>query len=129
MRIELLLRRRQAAAEKLMWGGCVASRPGEPFTDADGVVVTPSVEVYAGKFKIQTTLAQSKSPESGGHAFTVENVELHFPMSATLRADDTVKAVSHKYDQDAVGLTYRVIDLARGDQRTARRWNAELVTA
>lgn len=129
MRVELLLKRRQAKAESLMWGGCVASRPGEPFTDPDGIVTTPLVEVYAGKCKTQTTVAQAKSPVAGGHVFTVENLQLHFPMSASLKTGDTVLMISHRSDPDAVGLVYKIVELARGDHRTARRWNVELVTA
>lgn len=119
----------RAEAEAIMYDTCVAHRPGAPATDADGVVATPLVEVYAGPVKLQTTVAQAGSPVAGGHAFTVENVQLHFPVATSLQADDAVAVTDSLLDPANIGRVFRLIELARGSQRTAARWNAELVTA
>lgn len=116
-------------AEAIMYDTCIASRPGEPFTDADGIVITPLVEVYAGKCKVQTTVAQAASPVAGGHAFTVENLQLHLPVATSLNTGDTATITASLLDPTLVGLTFRLVELARGSQRTAARWNVELVTA
>lgn len=118
----------RAEAEALMLTGVVVSRPGTPFTDADGVVVTPLAEVFAGFCKVQTTVAQAASPVAGGHSFTVENLQLHFPVSSSLRVDDVAVVVSSVMDPDLVGLSFRIVEAARGTYRTADRWNVELVT-
>lgn len=116
-------------AEAIMYETCVVSRPGEPFTDADGVVITPLVGVYAGKCKIQTTVAQAASPVAGGHVFTVENLQLHFPVGSGLVTGDSTLVTASLMDESNVGKIFRLVELARGSQRTAARWNVELVTA
>ena len=116
-------------AEALMWETGVASRPGEPFTDPDGVVTTPLVEVYTGSCKIQTTVAQAAAPVAGGHAYTVENLQLHFPVGSALNTGDSVLITASRMDESNVGKVLRLVELARGSQRTAARWNVELVTA
>ena len=116
-------------AEAIMYDSCVVSRPGEPFTDADGIVTTPIIEVYAGKCKIQSATAQAASPVAGGHAFTVEKLQLHFPVGSPLTTGDSVLMTASRMDETNVGLTFRLVELARGSQRTAARWNVELVTA
>ena len=116
-------------AEAIMYDTCIVSRPGEPFTDDDGIVTTPLVEVYAGKCKVQTTVAQAASPVAGGHVFTVENLQLHLPVATSLNTGDTATVTASLLDPSLVGLTFRLVELARGSQRTAARWNVELVTA
>lgn len=116
-------------AEAIMYDSCVVSRPGEPFTDDDGIVTTPIIEVYAGKCKVQTTVAQAASPVAGGHAFTIENLQLHLPVATSLSTGDTATITSSLLDPTLVDLTFRLVELARGSQRTAARWNVELVTA
>lgn len=122
-------------AEAMMASECIASRPGEPFTDDDGIVTTPLIQVYAGACKVQTTQAQAASPVAGGHAFTVENLQIHFPVRASLKTGDSVQitiAVDFETglpDLDIQGNVYRLVELARGTWRTADRWNVELVTA
>lgn len=116
-------------AEGLMFETGVASRPGESFTNEDGVVVTPSSVVYEGKCKLQTTVAQAANPVSVGHRFTVENLQLHFPVGAPVQTGDSVRLTASQLDDSNVGSVFRLVELARGSQRTAARWNVELVTA
>lgn len=116
-------------AEAIMLDACVIVRPGEPVTDADGVVVTPIEDVYAGRCKVQSATAQAASPVAGGHGFTVERLQLHIPALTACRVDDTATITASALDPSLVGLTFRLVELARGSQRTASRWNVELVTA
>lgn len=116
-------------AEAIMFESCVVSRPGEPITDPDGIVSTPVETAYEGLCKVQTTVAQAASPVAGGHVFTVENLQLHFPVGAALNIGDSVLITASRMDESNVGLVFRLVELARGSQRTAARWNVELVTA
>lgn len=129
MRVELLLERRRKAAVALMVNGGTARRIGSPVTDDDGVVTVPSIEVYSGPAKLQTTVAQADSPVSAGHQFLVDNLQLHFPVGAPLMVGDEFTIEQPGLDPSLVGLTLRLVELARGSQRTAARWNVELVTA
>lgn len=125
---EFLLRGR-VAAKSLMFETCVVSRPGVPFTDPEGIVTTPLIQVYSGPCKIQATVAQAASPIAGGHAYTVERLQVHLPVGPALVTGDTVLITGSQLDETNVGLVFRIVELARGSQRTAARWNVELVTA
>lgn len=116
-------------AEALMQDWCVVTRPGEPFTDADGVVVTPVIQAYAGRCRVQSATAQAASPVAGGHGFTVERLQLQFPATTPLQVDDSARITVSELDPTLLGLSFRLVELARGSHRTAARWNAELVTA
>ena len=139
MSLEADLLQGRVEAESIMLNGCVVRRPGIDFTDPDGVVVTPLVDVYptpaesaageVGKCKVQTTVAQAASPTAGGHRFTVENLQLHFPVRTSLQTGDVATITTAGLDPSLVGLVFRLVELARGSQRTAARWNVELVTA
>lgn len=119
----------RAEAEAIMLNNCIARRPGTDYTDPDGVVITPLTDVYAGKCRVQTTVAQAASPVAGGHKYTVENLQLHFPALTSLKTGDVVTITTEGLDPSLVGLVFRLVELARGSQRTAARWNVELVTA
>lgn len=115
-------------AESLMTETCTAHRPGPEVTDpVTGVVAPGLVVVYAGACKVQGATAQAASPEAGGHSFVVEALQLHFPVSSSLRIDDVVTVTASPMDPDLVGLSFRLVELARGTYRTADRWNVELV--
>ena len=130
----------QMQAELLMQDVCTGARPTGGFvTDPETGVDEPEfVRVYPtpaqiaagnpGRCKVQTTVAQAASPDAGGHQFTVENLQLHFPVSAELQTGDQV-TVTESWDPQLVGLVFRLVELARGTYRTADRWNVELVTA
>lgn len=122
-------------AESLMLNLCAARRPGTEFTDPDGVVVTPLVDVFTGPCKVQTTVAQAASPTAGGHKYTVENLQLHFPARASLQTGDVVEitqAVDVETglpDLNLQGKVFRLVEMGRKTWPTASRWNVELVTA
>lgn len=128
MRPEAMTRRGRRRAARLMIATGVVHRPGPEVTDPDTGVVTPGlVEVYGGACKVQGATAQAASPEAGGHAYVVESLQLHFPVSSQLKIDDVVTITASPMDPDLVGLTFRLVELARGTFRTADRWNVELV--
>ena len=85
--------------------------------------------MYDGKCKLQSATAQAASPVAGGHVFTVENLQLHLPVATSLNTGDTATITASLLDPSLAGLTFRLVELARGSQRTAARWNVELVTA
>src|SRR6185312_9052954 len=113
--ISSMLPELQTAAESLMIDQCAAARATGGFvTDPVTGVDTPATEpVYTGRCKVQTTVAQAASPDAGGHQFTVENLQLHFPVSAELRTGDQV-TITESWDPQLVGLVFRLVELARG---------------
>ncbi|NKG22210.1 DUF6093 family protein [Paeniglutamicibacter terrestris] len=118
----------RALAESLMLDSCMASRPGPNVTDPITGAVTPSLTpVYSGACKVQGATAQAANPEAGGHAYVIESLQLHFPVSSQLRIDDIATITASTMDPDLVGSKFRLVELARGTFRTADRWNVELV--
>lgn len=122
-------------AEELMTDRAEVGRPtGRTVTDpVTGEVAPELVPVPFGSeplhpCKVQTTVAQAASPEAGGHAFTVEQLQMHFPVASLLQSGDVV-TIRGADDPQNDGLVFRLVELARGTYRTARRWNVELVTA
>jgi len=119
----------QAQAESLMLDQCILERRAGEVTDpVTGVVTDGWEKVYEGKCKVQGRAAQAGSPEAGGHAFVVENLMVHLPVSTGSMVNDRVTIVSASLDPLLVGLQLRLNELARGSIRTAYRWNVELVT-
>ncbi len=115
-------------AESLMLDSCTVSRPGPNVTDPVTGAVTPSLTpVYSGACKVQGATAQAANPEAGGHAYVIESLQLHFPVSSQLQIDDVATITASTMDPDLVGSTFRLVELARGTFRTADRWNVELV--
>lgn len=128
MRPEAMTLRGRKRAERLMTDSCTASRPGPNVTDPVTGAVTPSLTpVYSGACKVQGATAQAASPEAGGHAYVIESLQLHFPVSSQLQIDDIATITASTMDPDLVGASFRLVELARGSFRTADRWNVELV--
>lgn len=126
---EAVTLRGRLAAEALMIDTCLVERSiGEVTDPVTGVVTDGWETVYEGACKVQGRTAQATVPEAGGHAFTVEQLMIHLPVSAQSRLDDRVTIQSAAMDPDLVGAMFRLTELARGTYRTADRWNVELVT-
>ena len=126
---EAVTLRGRVAAEALMIDSCLVERSTGEVTDpVTGVVSEGWETVYTGVCKVQGRQAQAASPVAGGHAFTVEQLMIHLPVSAQSRLDDRVTIVTATMDPDLVGATFRLTELARGTYRTAYRWNVEAVT-
>jgi len=110
-------------AEALMVDACDVMRPGEPVTDPEtGNVIPGETFVYSGPCKVQQTLSQASSPEAGGHAFTVQDSRVDFPVAAgPLMVDDVVTVTSSVLDPQLVGRVFRVIELFHKSFATAQR--------
>ena len=110
-------------AEALMVDACTVTRPGEPVTDPDTGDVTPSMTpVYTGPCKVQQTISQASNPEAGGHAFTVQDSRVDFPVTAgPLMVDDVVTVTASVLDPQLVGSVFRVIELFHKSMATAQR--------
>lgn len=129
MRAAIATRRGRQRAEYLMSDSCLVERSvGEVTDPVTGVVSEGWETVYEGVCKVQGRQAQASSPVAGGHAFTVEQLMIHLPVSAQSRLDDRVTIMTATMDPDLVGATFRLTELARGTYRTADRWNVEAVT-
>ncbi|MGP9528584.1 DUF6093 family protein [Glutamicibacter sp. AOP5-A2-18] len=121
--------RGREAAESLMLDTGLVERSLGLVTDPVTAVVSEVWEtVYTGKCKLQGRQAQASTPDAGGHAFTVEQLMVHLPVSAQSLPGDRVTVLSSVMDPDLVGLKLRLTELGRGTYRTADRWNVELVT-
>jgi hypothetical protein len=123
----------------------VISRPGAPMTDPEtGEVTTSLTDVYAGPCKVQQTIAQSSSPEAGGHQFTVQSARLDIPVSVTGIAVGDVAVASFldtatypdgTFPGDLVypaairEVTFRVVELFEKSYATAQRLRVEQVVA
>jgi hypothetical protein len=127
---DAVLRGREAA-EALMFDACTAHRPGAVVTDPDTGVVAPSLTlIYAGKCKVQQTIAQSSNPAAGGHSFTVQTTRWDTPVSAgPFDVNDVVTMTASVLDPQMVGSVYRVVELFHKSGATAQRVRVEEVTA
>ena len=114
-------------AESLMVDRCRIERPGEVVTDPETGVVSPSFElVYEGPCKVQQTLAQSSSQESGGAMFTVQDSRLDIPVGAgPVAPGDRATMLTGVYNPALEGNVYRVTDLFEKSLQTAQRLRVE----
>ncbi|MGP9490055.1 DUF6093 family protein [Glutamicibacter sp. AOP5-A2-7] len=126
---EAAIREGRIAAESLMVDACVVERDtGQTTTDpVTGKVVKVFETTYTGKCKVQGRSAVAVEPSAGGHVFTVEQLQVHLPVSAQSMLDDRVTVTVATVDEDLVGLVLRLTELARGTYRTADRWNVEMI--
>lgn len=118
-------------AESLMLETCTVQRPGAPVTDPNTGSVTPSLTlIYAGKCKVQQSMAQSSNPTAGSHSFTVQSTRWDTPVSAgPFLVDDVVTMTSGTLDPQLIGRVYRVVELFHKSGATAQRVRVEEVTA
>lgn len=118
-------------AEALMQDACTVQRPGPAVTDPVTGNVAPSLTpVYTGRCKVQQTIAQSSSPTAGGHAFTIQDSRVDFPVSAgPLAVDDVVTVTASVLDPQLVGTVFRVVELFHKSMATAQRTRVETVAA
>jgi hypothetical protein len=118
-------------AESLMLDACTVGRPGGLVTDPDSGSVTPSLTtVFDGPCKVQQTIAQSSSPEAGGHQFTVQSSRVDFPVAAgPFLPGDVVTVTGSVLDAQLVGRRFRVVELFHKSFATAQRTRVEEITS
>jgi hypothetical protein len=91
--------------------------------------VSPSYSVvYSGPCKVQQGGAQAGSPEAGEHAFIVQALQLHVPVSAgPIASGDVVVVTAAANDAQMDGRTYRVTGEHHKTWATAQRLPIEEV--
>lgn len=112
------------AAEKNMLDTCKVDRPNaKPVTDpVTGKVTRGSAEVYAGKCRLQQTLAQASTKEAGEHQFTEQGIQWQTPVgTGPFRKGDVVTMLTSEMDGQLVGKVYRVEQLFNKSQATSQR--------
>jgi hypothetical protein len=120
----------RAAAEALMVDACTITRAGAAgaFNPITGGYGSSSTSVYVGKCRVQIRSASVSTPEFGGQAVVVQQVELQVPMSVLgVRPGDTVTVTASQRDPDLVGRVYTVSAPFAKTDATARRLRVEEV--
>jgi hypothetical protein len=114
-----------------MIDACTITRPGEAVTDPEtGDVTNSPIEVYSGPCKVQQTISQASNPNAGGHAFTVQDSRVDFPVAAgPLMVDDVVTITASVLDPQLVGSEFRVTELFHKSFATAQRTRVSEVVA
>jgi hypothetical protein len=93
-----------------------------------GAVTPDSAIVYQGRCKVQHNRVQASTPEAGLHSWTMQNAELHIPVTAApVWVGDEVLIDSAAYDPVHAGLVFRVTDSLRKTWATAQRLSVEEV--
>lgn len=100
---------------------------GEPVTNPDGTVTRPSEVVYDGPCKVQSSRPWPTLPDAGEHQWTVNPLEVHFPVAADVRTGDVI-TVSDSLDPLNIGRVLRVTSGDRKSYQTALRVRVEEVT-
>lgn len=126
----------RAAAERLMTNRVrVRRHTGEVVTDPlTGQVSKASTVVYGdaegGDVAKITTMGGNLADrrEVGGRHSYTENLRLDLPVRADCRSGDVVEVLSSQMDPTLVGLEFELVNLDRGEWRTAHRWALDLVT-
>lgn len=128
-----VLERARGNAESLMTDECTVTRPGEAVTDpATGVVKPASMQVYAGRCKVQTSGGLASENVEGSAAQTMGAVSLvwslcvHFPYGTPgLRAGDVVE-VTESANPLLAGRRLRLVSpQSEKTHATACRWNVK----
>lgn len=122
----------RAAAEALMTDSITFTRAAgsTSFNETTGreTAGTPTT-VYSGPCKIQRQRVAPQDPEAGERTVTVEQVEVHLPVSATgVRVGDVGTIGSAALDPALVGRSFRAAGLFHKTYATARRLRCDEVT-
>lgn len=118
------------AAQSMFIDTYKVQRPGEPYTDDDGIVITPLIDVWQGKGRVQVNAASAENPAAGGHQFTVQSMSLHIPVNAgPFQISDTVTIVASPLDPERVGHQLRITALFDKTFATAQRLKVEQVVS
>ena len=121
------VRSSQRAAERLMVDSCTIERVTgvkvDPLTGMD----VPTVEsIYAGKCKVQLTRAQGSTVDASGYLATIQDYELHIPVSApTPHPGDVVTLTATPGDPERGGRQYRITAVFEKTMQSAQRLTME----
>jgi hypothetical protein len=119
-----LVARAQAAAEAGMADTCTIRRVTGESTDPASAVVTPtylSPDPYAGRCRVQQSLAQADQHDAGEDYQLRLRLTLQLPMSVTgVQVGDQVTITASR-DPDLFGRAFLVRDLFHKTDASARR--------
>lgn len=122
----------RSAAERNMVDLCTVHRvlEGETVTDPVTGVDTPvTVQVYAGRCRVQTYEPHERNPEVGGASATVQRYGVHVPVgSFEPEIGHVVTVTAAALDPYLVGRTFRVVALLHKTAATAYRLGVEEVS-
>ncbi len=121
---DALLTRGRQAAEAGMADACAIRRLTGGTTDPLTGVPSPTyTDLYAGKCRVQQTVALARPHEVGEDRVLVVRFELQLPVVGTegLQVDDIVTITSSVRDADLTGRVFLVFELTHKSEATARR--------
>ena len=121
-----VLARGRAAAEAGMIDACTIRRRNGETTDPDTGVVTASYldpDPYVGKCRVQQITGTARPHDVGQDYLLIQRIDVQIPVVGTegLVVGDEVTITAAVNDQDLVGRTFLVHDLAHKSEATARR--------
>lgn len=118
------------AAESLMSDTLrITRKSAEPVTDpATGKVTYPSVTIYGGRGRIQSTGLQGREVVTGGADFDISSFTVQVPFDVDLHGDDEAEVLASRMDARMVGRTFRIDTVPRKTHATMMRAGAEEVT-
>ena len=128
---ETVLARAQSAASQGMVDACTVKRLASTSTDPDTGVVTPTYStVYTGGCRVRQRVPRAQPQTVGEAAVFIARLELHIPLAVTgVASDDLVTITAAKHDQDLVGRTWHIRELAHATYLSARRFSMVEVTS
>jgi hypothetical protein len=118
-----LIGRGSAAAEAGMVDTCTIRRRTGETTDPDSGVITPSYAspLYAGKCRVQQSVAQASQEDSGEDYLLLLRLEVQLPMSVVgLEVSDEI-TITASQDPDLVNRAFLIRDLFHKTDATSRR--------
>lgn len=107
----------------------VTRKSDVPVTDPNtGKVTYPSVGIYEGRGRIQSTALQGRNVVVGGADFDISSFTVQLPYNADVRGNDEAVVLTSETDPHMVGRAFRIDMIPRKTHATMLRCGAEEVT-
>jgi hypothetical protein len=120
-----VLARGQAAAEAGMADACTIRRAnvGGTTDPVTGYPTQSYTQLYAGKCRVQQITGIGRPHDVGQDYILEQRIDVQLPVAGTegLKVGDQIVITASVNDQDLVGRTFLVHDLAHKSEPTARR--------
>lgn len=134
--LEDILEARQDA-ESLMADECTVQRPSTTgTTDPDsGAVTYPLTPIYPlqddpGICRLKQGGGQGLGALAGGHEYTVQGFQVHFPTTAPpMQVDDLITLTRAAFDPSLLGTSFRITEVFRQSLASSRRVRVEELTS
>jgi hypothetical protein len=127
MNVDQAVTKGRAAAEKRMTATGIVKRPTGETLDENDRVITSYDDVYSGKCRIKSQIAQENNPTAGEYQYTVQRRAFHIPVgSADLHINDVVEVTAAPpKDAHLIGNKYRIVATLEQSDATAMRYGVE----